>query len=238
MKFKYINAVLAGLILSASCFINVANAGLINSYDFNVDFSDTLGNGNDLTSFGGTIGGGSYSFADNQGLRLTSALTSTSDYAIEINIQNNDDLIGYKKLIDFQDLTSESGLYLYENTLDFYPDDTTAGTYLLNTDLIVGLARSGGTVELFLDGVSVYSFLDVNGEGVSSLNILNFFIDDDNQNSLGESFSGSVNFIRIHDDSSTFGMEPPMTNVPEPGTLTIFALGMIGLASRGFKKQA
>ena len=127
---------------------------------------------------------------------------------------------------------------MYENTFDFYPDDTTAGTYLLNTDLIVGLARSGGTVELFLDGVSVYSFLDVNGEGVSSLNILNFFIDDDNQNSLGESFSGSVNFIRIHDDSSTFGMEPPMTNVPEPGTLTIFALGMIGLASRRFKKQA
>jgi len=28
------------------------------------------------------------------------------------------------------------------------------------------------------------------------------------------------------------------TNVPEPSTLAIFALGMIGLASRRFKKQS
>lgn len=126
---------------------------------------------------------------------------------------------------------------MYDNTLDFYLDDTTAGTYQLNTDFIVGLARSGGTVELFLDGVSVYSFSDVDEEGVSSLNILNFFIDDDNKNGLGESFSGSVNFIRIHDDSSSFGVAPPITSVPESGTLAIFALNMMGIAARRFKKQ-
>lgn len=102
MKFKFFNTALLGLILSGACFVDVANAGLINSYDFNGDFSDTLGNGNDLTSFGGTVGVGSYSFADNQGFRLTSALTNTSDYAIEMNIQNNDDLLVYKNLLIFR----------------------------------------------------------------------------------------------------------------------------------------
>ena len=34
MKFKCLNAVLAGIALSASCLINVANAGLIYSNDF------------------------------------------------------------------------------------------------------------------------------------------------------------------------------------------------------------
>jgi hypothetical protein len=32
--------------------------------------------------------------------------------------------------------------------------------------------------------------------------------------------------------------EPPTTSVPEPSTLAMFALGMIGLASRRFKKQS
>jgi len=33
MKFKFLSTVLAGLILSASCLVNIANAGLIRDYD-------------------------------------------------------------------------------------------------------------------------------------------------------------------------------------------------------------
>ena len=41
-------------------------------------------------------------------------------------------------------------------------------------------------------------------------------------------------------DMYTFNIDttPAVNAVPEPSTLAIFALGMIGLASRRFKKQS
>ncbi|MEY8199126.1 MAG: PEP-CTERM sorting domain-containing protein, partial [Colwellia sp.] len=42
------------------------------------------------------------------------------------------------------------------------------------------------------------------------------------------------NNIRLH----TGLINVPPSTVPEPSTLAIFALGMIGLASRRFKKQS
>jgi hypothetical protein len=51
-------------------------------------------------------------------------------------------------------------------------------------------------------------------------------------------FGGSANFIAF--DDVTFGSEVAgeATDVPEPSTLAIFALGIMGLASRRFKKQS
>ena len=57
--------------------------------------------------------------------------------------------------------------------------------------------------------------------------------------------SGLGNFIQINgsdvlteDDRLGFVLYNDAVNVPEPSTLAIFALGMIGLASRRFKKQS
>jgi hypothetical protein len=50
-------------------------------------------------------------------------------------------------------------------------------------------------------------------------------------------FSGSVNLVAF--DNITFGsINPEPEAVPEPSTLAIFALGIMGLASRRFKKQS
>jgi hypothetical protein len=49
-------------------------------------------------------------------------------------------------------------------------------------------------------------------------------------------FGGTFNSVAF--DNLTFGSANPGTEVPEPSTLAIFALGMIGLASRRFKKQS
>ncbi|MEZ6137689.1 MAG: PEP-CTERM sorting domain-containing protein [Pirellulaceae bacterium] len=221
---------LAVALLVALNSANLSYAGLIKSYDFDGTFTDTLGNGVDIVASGGTLSGGRYSFANNQGLRLTNALPSTTDYGIELRFQVNDSVAGYNKLIDFQALASDIGLYVRDGSIDFYTAGPTGGSIALNTDYTVGLARSGSTIEVFLDGVSLFSVADSN-QAVSAGNILNFF-EDDNATSQRESFIGSVDWIRIHDDASTFGTQPVQA-VPEPSSLLLFSLlGTLGLRLR------
>ena len=214
------------VLLAAFASADIAESALINSYDFNGDLTDTLGNGVDLTASGGTVSGGRYSFTANQGLRLTSALPSTTDYGIEIKLQMNDGLSGFNKLIDFQDLASDFGLYVHDAALQFTDFTPKIGSVSLNTDFTVGLARFGGSIELFLNGSSVFNGADSGTRAVPFSNILNFFEDDINFGKK-ESFIGSVDFIRIHDDSSTFGTDPNV--IPEPSTFCVWALlGIVG----------
>ena len=203
-----------GVVISVS----EAQAALLKSYDFNGSLSDTLGNGVPLTSSGGSISGGRYSFSDNEGLRLTSALPSTTDYGIETRLRVDDSVVGYNKLIDFQDLSSDLGLYIFNGQITFYTLSSNFGSVSVGTDFTLGLARSAGSIQVFLDGVSLFTVADASNQAVPLLNVLNFFIDD-NTTGQRESFAGSVDFIRIHNDSSTFGTEPQPATVPEPTSL-------------------
>jgi len=229
---KYL--ILLGLFTSLS-----ANAALLKSYDFDGGLTDTLSNGNTLIASGGSVVGGRYDFTNNQGLKLTSALADTSDYGIEIKMQINDSLGGFNKVIDFQDLTSDNGLYFLAGKLNFYALSGSVGSSLtLNTDFTVGLARSGGMLELFLNGTSLWSGADSTGYGISASNILNFF-EDDNATNQNESFAGSVDFIRIHDDASTFGSMITSPNaVPVPAALIMFAPALLGFLGFRRKTQA
>jgi hypothetical protein len=229
MKSKWLVGALTGLLLAGVSV--AANAVLLKSYDFDGDLTDTLGNGVDLIASGGSIASGRYSFVDNQGLRLTSALPSTTDYGIEIKLQMNDSLAGFNKLIDFQDLTSDLGLYEDDEGISFLMIGPLEGRVFLSTDFTVGLGRSAGDIEVFLDGVLLFDAADGDEQAVPLDNILNFF-EDDNLFGKGESFVGSVDFIRIHDDSSTFGTEPP--TIPEPTTILLLGLGLAGL---GFARK-
>ncbi len=108
----YPRGLLVGLLFLI--FAAPASAALIKSYDFNTNFADTLGNGSELAPFGGTISGGRYIFGFNQGLRLDSALPSTSNYAIEFKFEMTDDPTFWnggkreasKKLVSFGSYTS------------------------------------------------------------------------------------------------------------------------------------
>lgn len=226
-----------GILLSCLMMVcGTANAGLIKSYDFNGGYSDTLGNGVDLVASGGSISSGIYNFSDNQGLELSSALANTSDYAIEMRLRVNDNLSSWNKLIDFSGLVSDNGMYLLNGGFDFY----VSGSHILGGPVTLGeyfnlaFVRSAGIVTAYFNGVALTPFNDSSNQAVSISNTLNFF-EDDLATSQRESFDGSVDFIRIHDDATTFGTQPT-ASVPEPSTLAIFALGIMGLASRRFKK--
>lgn len=192
-------------ILLLAGFSLSANAALIKSYDFNDSLTDSLGSGSDLIASGGSVSGGRYNFSANQGLELNSALLNTSSYGIEMKLKMTDSVAGWNKLIDFESLTSDLGLYIRSGTVDFYTSGPAAGTVDLNTDFTIGFAVSSGSMDVYLN--SLLLFTTTSSQAVTTSNILNFFVDD-NATSQNESFAGSADFIRIHDDASTFGTAP------------------------------
>ena len=226
MKNKFLRAVFVNFILT---FSSLSHAALINSYDFNGGLTDTLSTGADLTASGGTISNGAYDFSANQGLRLTSALPSTTDYGIEFSLTVTDNVNGYNKLIDFSDLASDLGLYIQGGQITFYTAGLFGGIISVNETFILGLERAAGSISLFLDGTLLSTISDPNNQAVSTANILNFF-EDDLATGQSEAFNGSVDFIRIHNDSSTFSA------VPEPSTIVLIGLSILGLQLR--KRQS
>ncbi|MCW8865536.1 MAG: LamG domain-containing protein [Colwellia sp.] len=222
---KIIFALTYAMLLSST-----ASAALIKSYDFNNDLSDTLNNGVDMIASGGTLSGGFYNFSANQGLRLTDALDDTMDYAIEMRLQIEDSTASWNKLIDFQDLTSDNGLYVLNSEIDFYVSGVNILGGQINTNEFFNIAfvRSAGVITTFLNGIELSPFVDSSDQAVPMDNILNFF-EDDFATGQGEAFIGAVDYIRIHGDETTFGDEPDPQDVPEPTALFLMGLGLLGI---------
>ncbi len=172
---------------------------------------------------------GAYDYTANKVLRLTSALPSTTVYCIDISLTVTERVSGFNKLIDFSDLLFDLGLYIYDGQITFYDYDEVGGTISVNETFILGLERAAGSLSVFLDGILLSTISDSDNLAVSTTNILNFFEDDVSTNQ-GEAVNGSVDFIRIHNDSSTF------TAVPEPSTIVLIGLSILGLQLR--KRQS
>ncbi|MEM8844309.1 MAG: hypothetical protein AAGB35_04620 [Pseudomonadota bacterium] len=203
------------------------HAALIKSYDFNGNLSDTLLNGNDLVASGGTINAGRYEFTNNQGLQLSSALENINEYAIEIKFQTNTDSSGYSKLIDYDNLGLDEGLYIFNGGVTFFGNTTTtAGNIPLNTDVIVAISRSADVISVYLNNTFLFSASDDIGRAVPADNNLNFF-EDDTFTIQRESFAGSVDYIRIYNEPTTF--------VPVPAAVWLFGSALLGLV--GYSKR-
>lgn len=90
-----------------------------------------------------------------------------------------------------------------------------------------GIGQEVGLVEYFSSGFDINTVL--------KLNEWSLIATSDQYSDNGTSPNGPIGFILYRDHTST---GTPVTDVPEPSSIAILTLGMIGLASRRFKKQS
>jgi hypothetical protein len=222
----------------------LAGASLIRDYELNGSLADALG-GPSLTADGGTLGATRYSFGANQGLSLaTSALASNSVYTIEL-VFEFDQFNSWRKIIDFNALTTDDGFYFSpSNQIAFYPAVNGGPAVTTPTDVHVVLTRdAAGNVTLYPNGTPQAAFSDPAFGNIAVFrgadNLIHFF-EDDAATSHAEASRGSVDCIRIYDSALSSSavanltacgaaVPPPPNNTPEPGTIALVALGLLGL---------
>ena len=155
-----------------------------------------------LASEGGSLTGDGYQFGVDQGLTLNAAPISSPAYTIELFF-SFDTLSGFQKILDVENLGSDSGLYTDGNVLNFFvagvAEYTSTATLSTATPHHVVLTRNtSDDVKIYLDGAEVVSFNDSTGAAnVSS--VLRFFQDDTADGSGIEAGEGFVDFIRLYD---------------------------------------
>jgi len=231
-------------LLAARAF---ADPVLVHDYELNGSLTDALG-GPSLVSNGGTLlGGGGYSFGPDQGLTLSNALSSTS-YTIDMTL-SLDTISGYRKLIDFKNLTSDDGLYDLNGMLDFYPwTQSPPNMIAANTTVDITLTRDGttGDVTGFINGYQVMGFNDSTiGDALfTGPNDIMTFVEDDTHTGGSEASGGTLDDIRIYTGAAT--QAQLLSGLPTAGssavpdasaTLSLLGMGAMALAAVRQRRQ-
>ncbi len=181
------------------------NADLLHRYDFDGNLNDILGGPALVASDAlnqGTVAGGRYTFAANQGLQLSGGLADTASYSIELVMEFDDLEPQWKKVIDFAGLTVDNGLYLVDGNVILFPDAPPGPDAVqANTDFHVVITRDGatGVTRTYLNGVLqvVHDPGPASDGVVSPTNTLTFFHDDVVLEGT-ESQAGSAAYIAIY----------------------------------------
>ena len=208
---------------------------LIHNYELDGSLADAFA-GPSLTSNGGTLNATDYSFGPNQGLTLSNALPSPGDYSILVDFSLSN-LSGYRRLVDFKNNTSDTGLYNLNSALNFYNVTTGAAVFAPDVEVRLVITRDNAT-DLFtgyVNGVSQISFTDSSDLGVfdAGSTIMKFFIDD--AVVPNEASAGRVSKISIYDAALTPAQvgalgAPPA--IPEPGS-ALFGLSTLAICVGG-----
>lgn len=214
-----------------------SKATVLYAFELNGNYNNSLANGGVLTANGGSIGPNGYSFNANQGLSIGGlSIPGNGPWAIETRFSFKS-TPGYRKIIDFKGLTSDTGLYNNSGGLHFYNVATSLGGIAQDSLVTVGLTRSAaGVVNGYLDGILKWTFNDTGSLSVFS--VLNFFQDDTATGGL-ESSAGYVDFIRIGDTDKILSVDfpPPPGTVPVPAALPLLATALGALGFAGWRRS-
>lgn len=217
----------AGVFLAPVLFA-VADASGATVFELNNSYQDASGAytlGHDGGTFNGA--GTGYVFGANQGLTLSNALLNGGSYTITV-VFDFDTVSGYRKILDFKDRSSDTGLYFLNGQLNFFNFAGGGPTVAADQTVTVELSRDATTQQVTgkVNGTSALSFTDTSGAGIfSSPNQVIRFFEDDFATGGGEASSGFVDRITIEGTIP----KPAVVVVPLP-TAAWGGLALLGVA--------
>jgi hypothetical protein len=241
---QFLGSVFAALLCAASA----QSAVLIHEYALRGALTDSK-NGPALVQNGGSITPNGYVFSANQGVSFSSSVLTPANYSVEFSFKLSNPA-GLDKLLDFQSLTANAGLYQVNGALSFLPGGPGAPSDILaDTTVHVALTRNSATnvVVGYVNGEQRFSFVDLSQWavpiGVSPQ--FQFFIDDFTTSQLDAS-GGTLNYLRVFNGSLTsqevtaLFLAGPPSLVPEPSTVVLLALGLalVGFQTARFCRRA
>lgn len=217
-------------------------AVLIHEYALQGSLTDRLG-GPSLTSLGGQITGLGYVFAANQGLAFSSPTISTANYSLEFSFRL-DTVAGNRKLLDFQGLASNLGVYARGGLMDILPG-TSSGAQIItagnNAHVVVTRNGTTGVVSGYVNGQLSFVYTDTTSATIPSGSFR--FLMDDNVTSQTEASGGTMNYLRVFNGVLTqtevgalFAGGPPQA-VPEPSTYALLSVGGIVMAVTALRRR-
>ena len=179
---------------------------LFNSYDFSGDFTDSLGNGDDLipdnvatSSFGGGMWTWTATTQPGGGVIMDTVNTITDHYSISIRFMYTEVGPSWRKIISFKDQSDDNGFYFYGGQLQFYPyGDLGATTFPANTmiELVVTRDNTDNTVSAYV----------VDNEGNLTLEIQ---VQDTLLSTIPQEVAGKSRFRFFQDDMDVTGEWTP-----------------------------
>jgi len=239
-------SIVSVVVLTAIAATAANAATLIHSYDFNGSLADTLGSGPDMTNNGATLGPTGLTFGVNQGPTFPVPMDFPLNYSIEMQFTLDTTVNVNRKLIDFDNLTTDSGLYAQNGGLAFFPIANSSGgitaaqptTILFSASLsfqrIFGYVNDGGGWVEKWDPGNIGAFDQF---GLSAVDTVLHFLRDDGFGGTTEATSGFLDYIRIYDGVVTpSGLEAPPA-IPLPAAFPLFGTGLGILGFLGWRRR-
>jgi hypothetical protein len=204
-----------------------ASAAVIGDFRLDGSLANQAGGPLTLTNNGATLGATGLSFGVNQGPTI-SGFSAPSAFSVELSFRFNE-VAGYRKIADFLNRGSDTGLYAHGGKLFFFNIRESAATVFTANQLatLVFTRDATGASAGYVNGTQVIGFTGAAATALqSSLHLLR-----DDLTNGGEASAGFVDYIRIYDTALTAqqvaALTPPgpAPAIPEPASWAMMIAG-------------